>query len=89
MKHNKYLQCTELSKMYPFKICVVARTKKRLWDLKDSEDNCAFKITKEKRCGYAGFYYFANIEDAIKLRKKLYGEKDLFVFLQDDRSLCK
>ena len=86
--HSKYLQCTALSKYYPFKVCVVARTKKRLWVLRDDVE-CAFRIAKEKRCGYAGFYYFNTIKEAIELRKKLYNEKDLFVFLQDDRPLCK
>lgn len=43
----------------------------------------------EKRCGYAGFYYFKTFAEALKLRNKLYDDKDIYAFIQDDRSLLK
>ena len=88
----KYLQSASVSKMYPFKVCVVARTRSRLWEILDqlsfNEGHSMFSMFlmgKEKRCGYVGFYYFKAVKEALNLRKKLYNRKDLYVFLQDDR----
>jgi len=86
---EKWLQSAETSRKRPFKVCVVARTRTKLWEILDSLEygTVIFKMAKEKRCGYVGFFYFDKLDLAIKMRKKLYNDKTCYVFLQDDRNI--
>jgi len=84
------LQSSWLSRSKPFKVCVVAPTRKRLWDIEMLIDwNDHYFTMGEKRCGYVGFYYFKTRELADKMRDKYYDDKDIYVFVQDDRPYLK
>ena len=84
---EKWLQSADVSRKRPFKVCVVARTRSKLWEILDTQKDIVFKMAKEKRCGYVGFFYFDKLDLAIRLRKKLYNDKTCYVFLQDDRNI--
>ena len=84
---EKWLQSAETSRKRPFKVCVVARTRAKLWEIFDIQKDIVFKMANEKRCGYVGFYYFDALNKALNLRKKLYNDKTCYVFLQDDRNI--
>lgn len=79
------IQRKELSKSCPFKVCVVAKTRKILRAI--DTDSIHYCEASEKRCGYVSFFYFDKLKLALKLRNKLYHRKDLYVFLQDDRNI--
>lgn len=82
---NNPLQRKELSKMCPFKVCVVGGTRKILRKIMGNEIH--YCEAGEKRCGYVSFFYFDKLKLALQLRNKLYHRKDLYVFLQDDRNI--
>ena len=86
---EKWLQSADVSRKRPFKICVVAKTRKKLRQIMNNMDwtSYAYREGSEKRCGFVGFYYFKAVKEALNLRKKLYNCKDLYVFLQDDRNI--
>jgi predicted nucleic-acid-binding Zn-ribbon protein len=86
---EKWLQSADVSRKRPFKVCVVARTRSKLWEILDTQKDIVFKMAKEKRCGYAGFYYFKSKKEARKLQRKLYNEKVLYAFVQDDEDILK
>jgi len=76
-----------------YKVCIVARTKKRLLELLsiimyNKENGCvAIKYSNDPRCGYVGFAYFNNMEKALHIRRLFYKVDDMYVFIQDDKKV--
>ena len=83
--YKNILQGRKLSKICPFKICVVAKNRTILRQI--DSDAIHYCEASEKRCGYVAFFYFDKLSLALELRNKLYSYNNLYVFLQDDRNI--
>lgn len=82
----KYLKSELVSKIYPYKVCIITGSQKKLRALLTSQDR-PYRIGKEKRCGWIGFLYCRDRAEALELRECFYTRKDMYVLLQDDRSI--
>ena len=87
-KKSVLLQSKAISKMRHYKVCVVCRTKAKLRKI-ISPYYPWFKIGKDQRCGWVGFVYFDKFREAFLLREKYYNDKDMYIFIQDDKPILK
>jgi hypothetical protein len=82
------LQSKSISKMRQYKVCIVCKSKTKLRKILNHHYPW-FKIGKEARCGWVGFIYFETFREAFLLREKYYNDKDMYIFIQDDKPILK
>ena len=86
--YGRQLQSISSSKVYPYKLCFICKSKKQLKEILYAYDEVK-KMGSSPRCGYIGFLYFKTLAKAIEVRAKYYDCKNLYVLLQNDKEIIK